>query len=207
MLIKSELLKLDADQRAFLLVGAYIGHFALLEAGLNQAIKEVLNLSIAAGLIVTRNMSFYDKVKALKSLVNFFIADKIQAKEFEAAASKAHQIGEERNIIAHTPFGGSKTSDGVVFFETRATKELELKDLDWSIDEFIAKIENIRQVDNRLRQIEQSISLLRIAEALTKFPQSSLGELFGLFTSFTDNPHEPEKSRLDKGLLGFILEK
>lgn len=61
MLIKSKLLLLDSDERAFLLVGAYIGHFALLELGINNALKTVLKLDVAASLIVTRNMTFDEK--------------------------------------------------------------------------------------------------------------------------------------------------
>lgn len=61
MLIKSKLLLLDPEERAFLLVGAYIGHFALLELGVNNAIKTVLKLEVAASLIVSRNMTFDGK--------------------------------------------------------------------------------------------------------------------------------------------------
>lgn len=53
---RTDLVALDPDTRAFTLVGAYLGYFALLEAGINEAIKQVLNLRGAGGFIVTRGV-------------------------------------------------------------------------------------------------------------------------------------------------------
>ncbi|SMD19585.1 hypothetical protein [Rhizobium sp. RU36D] len=180
MLTKSKLLLLDSDERAFLLVGAYIGHFALLEMGINNAIKTVLNLNTAASLIVTRNMTFDEKIKNLRALVQFFIYDKEKAKKFDKLAKEARNISELRNIIAHTPFYGSQTTDGVRFFVTKASSSLEIENLDWSIDEFIERIDHVRQTDNGLREIEKSMSLQRIAEALSERDIPPFGGLLAL---------------------------
>lgn len=180
MLMKSKLLSLDPDERAFLLVGAYIGHFALLEVGINDAIKTVLKLDTAASLIVTRNMTFDEKIKNLRSLVRFFVHDKEQSKKFDELAKEARKISELRNLIAHTPFHGSQITDGVSFFVTKASSSLELENLDWSIEEFVERIDHVRQVDNSLREIENSMNLHRVAEALSKRDVPPFGGLLAL---------------------------
>ncbi|MER8431162.1 hypothetical protein [Mesorhizobium caraganae] len=71
MLIKAHLLNLDSDTRAFTLVGAFMGYFALLEVGINEAIGQVMGVQGARLAIVCRNMGFDDKVKTLRALVDF----------------------------------------------------------------------------------------------------------------------------------------
>lgn len=179
---KSALLKYDPDDRAFMLVGAYLGYFALLESGINNAICDVLELKGARALIVTRNMAFSDKIKTLRSLVNFVVRNEEQAKTFSRLAHTAKEISETRNIIAHTPFHASNTSDGVTFFVIKATSNLSVDNLDWSIDDFLREIDHINDTDNRLREIEKRMSLQRIAEALMKSGSSveKFGGLLGL---------------------------
>lgn len=196
MLIKSNLILLSPDERAFLLVGAYIGHFALLELGINNAIKTVLKLDIAASLIVTRNMTFDEKLKNLRALVKAFVPDKGEAKRFDDLAKEARKISELRNIIAHTPFHGSPTSDGVRFFVTRASSSLELEDLDWSIDEFVEQIDHVRQIDNRLRELEKSMSLQRVAEALGKRNAPPFGGLLALGAAMSAHQADNERDEL-----------
>lgn len=199
MLIKSKLLLLDPDERAFLLVGAYIGHFALLELGINNALKTVLKLDVAASLIVTRNMTFDEKIKNLRALVKAFVRNKEEAKRFDELAKEARKISELRNVIAHTPFHGSSITDGVSFFVTKASSTLELEDLDWSIDQFVEQIDHVRQIDNRLRELEKTMSLQRIAEALSKRDAPPFGGLLALgaalSASQTDNKLDELRTR------------
>lgn len=183
MLIKSKLLQHAPSERAFLLVGAYIGHFALLEMGINNAIQQVLNLNPAAAMIVTRNMTFDEKIKNLRALVNFYVFDKEQAKRFDRLAQDSRKISEERNIIAHTPFHASPASDGVVFYVRSANSTLKTDDMDWSVDDFLRRIDHILETDKALREIEDRMSLQRIAQALLKnenAPPAPLGGLSGL---------------------------
>lgn len=180
---KQALLAIDRHTRAFALVGAYLGHFALLEQGINDAISEVLELKGARSLIVTRNMSFGEKIKTLRALVNFFVFDPEMAKLFDRLALQARKISEERNIVAHTPFRASESGDGVTFFVVSASRTLTADDAEWSIDDFLSRIDHIITTDNALREIEHSMSLQRIAEALLKDEkplQNALGGLFGL---------------------------
>lgn len=121
-----------------------------------------------------------EKIKNLRSLVKFFVRDEEKAKKFDQLAKEAQKISVLRNIIAHTPFHGSEKSDGVSFFVTKASSSLELEHLDWSIDQFVDQIDHVRQIDNRLREIEKSMSLQRVAEALGKREYPPFGGLLAL---------------------------
>jgi hypothetical protein len=168
MLLKVALVKLAPETRAFTLVGAFMGYFALLEEGIGTALGEVLGIKGARRAIVTRNMSFDEKIKTLRTLVNFYIVDKTLAKAFDEVAKRARKCGEQRNIVAHTPFMASSVSDGVQFFPISASSKLEMPDMDWSIDDFLDHIDNINKIDNDLRSIEKRMPLQRIAEALLR---------------------------------------
>ncbi|MFK0273329.1 hypothetical protein ACIQUG_06625 [Ensifer sp. NPDC090286] len=181
---KDGLLALDPDVRAFTLVGAYLGYFALLEAGVNDAVSSVLEIKGLRAAIVARNMSFDDKLKTLRALVAEYIHDKEEARAFDDLAKRAKRCGESRNIIAHTPFRRSEQSDGVEFFATSANSTFKYIDMDWTIDEFLQQIDNINEIDNSLRSVGTRMSIQRIAEALLKpsklNPPSNMGGLFGL---------------------------
>jgi hypothetical protein len=197
MLIKASLLKLDPDTRAFTLVGAFMGFFALLEQGIETALGEVVGVKGVSRAIIGRNMGFDDKVKTLRTLVNLFISDRAEAKKFDDLAKRARRYGEIRNIVAHTPFRQSKTSDGVEFFPVSASSKFEFPEMDWSIDDFLKHIDSINQIDNDLRSIERRMSLQRIAEALmpvhgpSEPQQSGLGALFGLGAALLEEKDNP----------------
>ncbi|MDR9772406.1 hypothetical protein RJJ65_07005 [Rhizobium hidalgonense] len=112
---KDTLLGLDHETRAFALVGRFMSHFALLEAGINTALGNVLELQSLQQVVVTRNMAFDEKIKTLRTLVRITILDPVEAKRFDALAIRARKLGETRNVVAHTPFRASPTSDGVEF--------------------------------------------------------------------------------------------
>ena len=184
---KENYLTLDPDTRAFTLVGAFMGFFALLEQGVDSAMTDVLEIKGLRGTIVARNMSFDDKIKTLRTLVDIFVSNETEAKKFDELARKAKKIGETRNIVAHTPFRRSSKSDGVQFFAYSATSTLKFLEMDWSVDEFLRQIDNINQTDNELRSIESRMAIQRVADALLRrqSPEYSsesmpLASLFGL---------------------------
>ncbi|WP_113132749.1 hypothetical protein [Rhizobiales bacterium] len=190
-LTKEALLAMDPDVRAFTLVGGYLGYFALLEAGINNAVSDVLEIKGLRAAIVTRNMSFDDKLKTLRALVAEFIHDRTEAKAFDDLAKRAKRCGESRNIIAHTPFRRSPQSDGVEFFATSANSTFKYIDMDWTVDEFLRQIDNINEIDNALRSIGSRMSIQRIAEALLRPTHlksaSPMGGLFGLGAAAENN--------------------
>ncbi len=181
----SAFLSLEPHIRASALVGSFMGHFALLESGINAALEQILEIKGARSLIVMRNMQFDDKIKTLKSLVDFFVYDRIQATTFCSLANRCRDFGATRNVVAHTPFVASDISDGVKFLVVSATSTLTMPEMDWSIDETLSQIDGILKLDMALRTIEQQMSLQRIAKALIEsadqdFARSKLGGLFGL---------------------------
>jgi hypothetical protein len=188
MLTRDHLLKLEPDTRAFTLVGAYMGYFALLELGINSAVVEILGLDALRSAIVTRNMSFDAKIKTLRTLVNMFVTDSAVAAQFDKNAKRARKCGETRNVIAHTPFRASPDSDGVQFFPVSAASKFEQPKMDWPIETFLSQIDEVNDLDNELRGIEKRMSMQRIAAALMKASDqaddnmslSGLGGLFGL---------------------------
>ncbi|MGR9415881.1 hypothetical protein [Rhizobium leguminosarum] len=183
-LSKNDLLELNPDMRAFALVGAFMGYFALMEAGINAALGEVLEAKGARAAIITRNMTFDDKIKTLRTLVDFFILDKQKAAEFDELARRARKFGEMRNIVAHTAFRGSSKSNGVEFFTMEANSKLKFPETDWSIDDFLKHIDTINGIEAGLGSIESRMSLQRVARALMEKPKGSLGGLFGLGAEF-----------------------
>ncbi|MBY5338523.1 hypothetical protein HFO99_32260 [Rhizobium leguminosarum] len=183
---KEDLLALNPDMRAFALVGAFMGFFALMESGINEALGEVLEAKGAKAAIITRNMTFNDKIKTLRTLVHYFITDEQKAAEFDELARRAKKFGEMRNIVAHTAFRGSSKSDGVEFFTMEASSKLRFPETDWSIDEFLKHIDTINAIDDGLRSIESRMSLQRVARALMEKPKGALGGLFGLGAQFTE---------------------
>jgi hypothetical protein len=185
MLTKSGFLALDRDTRAFTLVGSFMGFFAVLEAGINSAVGEVLEVEVPKLAIISRNMTLNDKINALRALVDFYVYDKEKAATFDRWALRARKLSEYRNMVAHTPFRASPSSDGVEFFTVEAKKQLKFPTIDWSIDDFLNKIDDINEVDNNLRSIKDNMSLQRIARLLMeKPPQNIFGGLLGLGAKF-----------------------
>ncbi|MBB5041898.1 hypothetical protein [Shinella fusca] len=181
MVTKATLLKMDPDIRAFTLVGAFMGYFAVLELGVNEALSKVLGLEVAASVVVSRNMSFDDKLKTLRALVSRFTISESKAKEFDELVKRARKCGEIRNTIAHSPFRRSEKTDGVEVFVVSANSSLKFIEMDWSVDRFLGQIDEINTIDNELRAIEKTVAMHRIGEALLNLGEreSADGEQVG----------------------------
>lgn len=165
-LYKHTLQKLDPDERAFLLVGAFMGFFAHLEQGIEIALGELLNVRGPRLLVICRNQTFDDKIASLRSLVDLYLSDRDEAKLFDELARRARKYGEHRNVVAHTPFQGSVVSDGVTFFPITASSKLKVRNMDWSHDDFIHHIGNIMEIDNALRAMKERPGWRKVADAL-----------------------------------------
>jgi hypothetical protein len=180
MLMKSQLMAMTPDHRAFALVGGFMGFFALLEAGVDSAIGKVLGVDGIRRAIVGRNMGFDDKIKTLRTLVAVYLPENAEKTAFDKLAVRARKMGEHRNIIAHTPFRGSTNSDGVEFLRVTATSKLEFPEMDWSIDEFIQNIDEINSIDGAFRRFEQGRPISAVADALLANKAPQFGALFNL---------------------------
>lgn len=184
---------LEPKLRSFALFGLYMGHFSLMEVGLNNALIRGLNVDKINGTILTRNISFADKIKSLKCLVSIAYKEAERMKHI-SLLNRAIKCGETRNIVAHTPFMASKKTDGIEFYLIKANKELEFPEMDWSVDEVFSHVDEVREVDNELRELVIENHTHRIAQALLNRPSKNapaqigpLGALFGLGASIIED--------------------
>lgn len=156
MLFKHEFLALEKDARAFALVGAFMGIFALLERGVDNALGELLKLDGLSRLVLGKNMNFAAKLKTLRSLVGLAKISNETSAKMDMLAQRAGDYGSLRNKVAHSPFIASAKSDGVEFILVTATKKLGMETMDWSVDEFIVHFGKINDIDNELRSYKRN---------------------------------------------------
>ena len=186
MLTRPQLLAMTPDHRAFALVGGFMGFFALLEAGIDSAIGKMLGVDGIRRAIVGRNMTFDDKIKTIRTLVDVYLPENSDKQEFDQLALRARKMGQHRNVIAHTPFRGSPKSDGVEFLRVTATSKLEFPEMDWSVDKFIECIDEINQIDNAMRRFEEGKPISAVAAALMSNKAPQFGALFQAGASIVD---------------------
>lgn len=175
--------KLQAETRAFTLVGAFIGHFALLEESLGDALGQALGVEKARLWIVTRNMTFDDKVKTMRTLVDRFIIKEDRAKHIDSLCLRARKFGEMRNIIAHSPFRASLQSDGVEFLVVSANSKLKFPEMDWELAKFVEVLHDLNALDDEFRALEVISDLDRIAYELAAAPEASEAGMAGAILS------------------------
>lgn len=190
--LPSGMRSLDPHVRAFALYGMYMGHFNLMENGLNEALVKTINVDRLRGIILTRNITFADKIYIMKCLVAMAF-DKADRESHVSLLNRAKNCSEDRNMVAHSLFGPSPTSDGVEFFVVQARSELRFPTEDWSVNDVFSRVEDVRKIDNDLRRLAKEIPVRRIAQALAKKPEGlltgqvgPLGRLFGLGASILD---------------------
>jgi hypothetical protein len=146
--------QLTQPMRAWAIVGCYIGHFALLETAIANSLSILLGLDSLAGAIIARNMGMIEKVRAVRTIVNIAVHLPAERQRLNDLLKRAQAAAEERNVIAHVPFGDSQTSDGVRFYTVDAKGTFRASSLDWSIATSDMKIDELRQVENGLSSVE-----------------------------------------------------
>lgn len=164
-LSRETLSALDPYTRACALVGDYLGHFALMESGLDSALGELLGLRPLQLATVARNMDFSHKVYALRTMIEISLWSE-GSKLYKRIAKDAVDCSTVRNVIAHTPFAQSSISDGVTFLVVRARGKFEAIEDDWPIERFASEISKVESVGKAMRGIHQRLSNQRIAELL-----------------------------------------
>ncbi len=137
--------QLSQPMRCWAIVGCYIGHFALLELAVSSALRILLDLDSLATAIFARNMGMIEKVQAVRTPVN--IAAPTNAKAtLNDLLKRAKSAAEERNIVAHVPFGESETG-GVQFHAVDAKGTFRATVLEWSLEASIDKIDELREIE------------------------------------------------------------
>jgi hypothetical protein len=170
---------LEQPMRSWALVGCYVGNFAFLESAVLRCITEVSGIDGLAAVAIGRNMGAMEKVRALRTLTNLALIGESK-NVLDALLRRAVAIVEERNVVAHSSFGASTASDGVSFFTVDAKRNLRFEDIDWPLQTFEKKIDEIREVTNALDHAE-NLARLRAGAQVWKTSRASVAKaLLGL---------------------------
>lgn len=146
---------LPHDVRKYALVGKYFHIWAGMEATLNIAIENGLNLTTWNGVILARNTQFADKVRILRTLVNRAGLDPIHDKPLTTLQNK---LVDDRNCLAHTPFVADDQGDGIHLLVAEARGKLAFPDTRWSVADFENKYAQLHEIR---KQLEVIATLLR----------------------------------------------
>jgi hypothetical protein len=161
---------LPPTTRCYALVGAYMSTFALMESALETATNRILGLEGLKWVVLSRNMGFIEKVRTFRVLANMFYLLPEDRNRYDGVAKRLTKAGEERNIIAHCPFGPSDDGDGVVFLTVSASSKLDFPKTDWSIDDFDHAFGRLDSLGNELNQLPEP----------TVFPATSASSIYEL---------------------------
>lgn len=164
-----KLRNIPVDLRSNYLVGAYLTYFAHMEYALDDALSSMLGLDRLRGLIVTKTTPFAAKVSMFRTLST------ISPQKEEALARIAKALlkaNNDRKILAHSPFGPSPTSDGVVFIVMLAKDKFDFPDTDWSVADFHGKISRLEEIRTELEAHRSKHAYDAIASALLKGRES-----------------------------------
>ncbi|SHL55101.1 hypothetical protein [Bradyrhizobium lablabi] len=98
------------EQRAFHLVGEFLGWFARLEAVIDRSIIDLLELEPTTGQLLMTYLNFSSKCTILQELAS---ADGVglsteERREAKNAIGKIRKLADTRNIIAHSMFSPSE---------------------------------------------------------------------------------------------------
>jgi hypothetical protein len=119
-----------------------------------------------------------DKVKTLRTLINRYVFEAQERDRLDKICLGVRKYVEHRNVIAHSAFRPSETSDGVEFFAWTANKELKSITMDWPVKQFHDAVDAINKLDNDLRSMESAASIIALARALQKRQASDIASLF-----------------------------
>src|SRR4051794_31013541 len=96
-------------------VGRFLYHFALLEETVNDLMGQVLSLSDEQAAMTGWAIQTRKKLDLLEAAIQDQDGkDAAWKKRARSALNQVHELSDERNIVAHSPFG-SHESGGVIF--------------------------------------------------------------------------------------------
>lgn len=138
--------------RACLLVGRFMYHFALLEGAVNRGIEKLLGLKSLEGTIATSNMQFRSKIHILKSVVHLKSGKAESLKDLESIAD----FSTTRNVIAHTVFGPENGS--VRFLTAKAKGKLSYPATIYSEADFLTLCQTARELRTKMDAITDEMT-------------------------------------------------
>lgn len=178
---------LDGHRKACLLVGQFMWRWGALEAAANRAYRKLLKIKGIEGYIATANISFRDKLSAVRTVVHWVCKSDVK---WWTAADKdllaiSEMNGSRRNIVAHNAFM-EHPSGGVEFIIIRAKGKFAIPDVVWTPDEFSEVFEDIERLHVRLDAIVEHVEHVRSGP-------SKIAQAFNIFAM----PPTPEPPALD----------
>lgn len=161
-------LAMPRGARADALVGRYLGLFAFVEVGLNRLLAHFLNTDVASWTVMTRNMEFAAKVQSARALNSVYDRDG----HFNGLNKRLMDHAKDRNLIAHSPFGPSRSSNGVTFMNFKANAKLEGVHDDWSVERMMKAYGELRDTATQLTAFAQRVEAYREALRLVRQQRS-----------------------------------
>jgi hypothetical protein len=173
---------LDPDTRAIALVGRFLQLWAIMEAGIDQAIATGLNVTQIVQHVLGKNMDFADKIFVLRCLCSIsYLLDDEKA-HIETLLNRIHGFYMNRNIVAHDMFFRSSMTDGVGFLAMRARGKISSPDIDWSVAQFEELFLSLLDFTSDLQELNKKLSGAKRLQAnslpalLSAIPPSPIGE-------------------------------
>jgi hypothetical protein len=160
---------LPQPMRAWAIIGCYMGQFALMENTLARQLGFVLKLDDIASAVVGRNMGLIEKVRALRTVTNIAAGAGSELEWVDGLLKRAEKAAGLRNVVAHTPFGASTASGGVVFFAVEAKGHFRHPNSDWSLEEAERHITELEEIEVDLSS-ERAASVFKRARDILARP-------------------------------------
>src|SRR5262245_25008274 len=153
----------DPLQRACLLVGQFLYHFARVEQKIDQAVIKLLNLDektapIVASIDFAKKLDDFVRGSAYKEL-----KDAREEKEFaKKVCGRAHDVNRHRRIVAHASFGPAP--GGGVLFSRPVTEKGSVRPVTepWSEETFAALYAEMTALEADLDNLIQLIKPIEV---------------------------------------------
>ena len=149
--------ELEPIDRACLLVGRFLLHFSGIEAGLNDALRKLFELTPDSADTVCANIDFFKKVHIVRSALTDQNKDEAHQETIKQLFGKIAAINELRTIVAHANFEANGT-DGVKFTRPMAKTGLQRTTPIWTEAYCADKFEKMTSLSRELHFLVQTIA-------------------------------------------------
>jgi hypothetical protein len=167
---------LDAETRAFAMVGQFLQAFALMETALHNAIGAALCIEKVKIQILGVNIEFSKKVHILRTLID--VSDSFSAKEkrtFKSNLKKLVTYAETRKMVAHCAFEQDESAKGVSFLHIKASGEFSAPQKVWNDVQFQEELRQVYAFEALLVQTEKKFQKIPVDPlSLSRLPWEAI---------------------------------